>query len=399
MLAAHDRPIVSSISPLAPHQSTPSATTTAVTAARPPRQHADDPVPRPDLVPTRAPAGPPAKVDSPVPPAAPLAPTITSLFSPSLQPYVQTTLSRLANPLGDLTITLSAHTGLTPNAALATLLCALALPLAMWSYMKKPALSPFASMNKGTPDVTDEDYSYITSQDLENHKAAPEDDVLVLRHRDRTEQARFPAYSIGDGKLKVHDIRDRVALMLDMDPAAIRLFYKGRQLKEPGALARDYGVKNMSEILAMARDRAAADGPNSEEDIVVEDESRSGSSVGEKTKKKKGKGRKPKKKAGGAAQSDPAFPEREGKLDKLDEIAANYGEIEGRCMEFTRDPPQDPGKREDEHRALSETILHHVILKLDGVEPDGDEVVRARRKGLVKEMQGVLEGLDVAKAS
>ena len=339
-------------------------------------------------------------MDSPVPPAAPLAPTITSLFSPSLQPYVQTTLTRLANPLGELTTTLSTHTGLTPPAALATLVCALALPLAMWSYMKKPALSPFASMNKGTPDVTDEDYSYITSKDLDNHKAAPEDDVLVLRHRDRTEEARFPAYSIGDGKLKVHDIRDRVALMLDMDPAGIRLFYKGRQLKEPGALARDYGVKNMSEILAMARERTAADGPNSEEEIVVEDESRSGSSVGEKTKKKKGKGRKPKKKAaGGVGQSDPAFPERESKLDKLDEIAAHYATIEGRCMEFTRNPPQDPGKRDDEHRALSETILHHVILKLDGVEPDGDEVVRARRKGLVKEMQGVLDGLDVAKAS
>ena len=60
-------------------------------------------------------------------------------------------------------------------------------------------------------------------------------------------------------------------------------------------------------------------------------------------------------------------------------------------------PVGDAQKREDEHRALSETILHHVILKLDGVEPDGDEVVRARRKGLVKEMQGVLGALDAAK--
>ena len=271
--------------------------------------------------------------------------------------------------------------------------------------MKKPALSPFASMNKGTPDVTDEDYSYITSQDLENNSATPEDDVLLLRHKDRTEEARFPAYSIGDGKLKVYDIRDRVALMLDIDPAGIKLFYKGRQLKEPGALARDYGVKNMSEILAMVRPRAAAaaaDGPNSEEDIIVEDGSSRGSSAGDnKPKKKKGKGRKPKKKApaGGSGPSDPAFPEREEKLDKLDEIAAHYGTIEARCLEFTREPPGDALKREDEHRALSETILHHVILKLDGVEPDGDEVVRARRKGLVKEMQGVLEGLDAAKAA
>lgn len=337
-------------------------------------------------------------MDSPVPPTAPLAPTLTSLFSPSLQPYVQTTLSRLANPLGELTTTLATHTGLTPPAALATLLCALALPLAMWSYMKKPALSPFASMNKGTPDVTDEDYSYITSQDLENHKGPPEDDVLLLRHKDRTEEARFPAYSIGDGKLKVYDIRDRVALMLDIDPVGIRLFYKGRQLKEPGALARDYGVKNMSEILAMVR--RPADGLNSDEEIVVEDGSSRGSSMGDKPKKKKGKGRKPKKKApaaDGAGPSDPAFPEREDKLDKLDEIAAHYGTIEGRCMEFTREPPNDAQKREDEHRALSETILHHVILKLDGVEPDGDEVVRARRKGLVKEMQGVLGALDAAK--
>lgn len=408
MLAAFDRPILVSLSasPLAPHlpaDTVLSRGTTLRHRREAPFNDTDDtPSLVPDLVPTRAPTGPPAKVDSPVPPAAPpLAPTLTALFPPPLQPYVETTLTRLANPLGELAAALATHTGLSPPAALATLLCALALPLAMWSYMsKKPALSPFASMNKGTPDVTDEDYSYITSQDLENHNGPPEDDVLLLRHRDRTEEARFPAYSIGDGKLKVHDIRDRVALMLDIPPAGIRLFYKGRQLKEPGALARDYGVKNMSEILAMVRERPGDEG--SGEDIVVAEEgsSRGSSSVGDKPKKRKGKGRKPKKKAPrDDGPSDPAFPEREGKLDQLDEIAAHYGTIEGRCLQFTRDPPEDPGKREDEHRALSETILHHVILKLDGVEPDGDEVVRTRRKGLVKQMQGVLEGLDAAKAS
>lgn len=275
-------------------------------------------------------------------------------------------------------------------------------------------------MNQGrTPDVTEEDYSYITSQDLAEPSGGsggpPEDDVLLVKYRGQTEEARFPAYSIGDGKLMVHDIRDRVGVMLDLPDSQarrIRLFYKGRQLKEPGALARDYGVKNMSEILAMVRqdpeDYRAEDDDGA---AAAEDgSSQGGSSVGTDKSSKRRKARKPKKKApqptsprpesttsAGSPSSASNFPQRDAQLDKLDEVLAYYQtELEPLCLRFTSDPPRDKGKREDEHRRLSETVMLHVILKLDGVEPNGDEVVRSARKRLVKKMQGVLAGLDAA---
>ena len=370
--------------------------------------------------------------------------SIASLLPPSLKPHLQTTLLHLDATLSAL----SSRTGLPRTTTLLlTLLSALALPLAMWSYRaKRPTLSPWASMNQGrTPDVTDDDYSYITSQDLDsrsvprtaaNRDPGPaQDDVLVLKYRNQIEEARFPAYSIGDGKLRVHDIRDRVGIMLDLPESQtrrIRLFYKGRQLKEPGALARDYGIKNNSEILAMLREDHPAEDPHhhhqqrhrrpvahgSEEDVAAAEEASSygGSSAGadaQGTKRRKSRRSKKKTSHGGGAPTSPrpgsttsaastspstVSPQREELLDRLDEIEAYYEtELKGLCHAFMRDPPRDKGKREDEHRRLSETVLQHIILKLDGVEPDGDEVVRARRKALVKKMQGVLSSLDAAK--
>ncbi|PKS11091.1 hypothetical protein jhhlp_002852 [Lomentospora prolificans] len=295
----------------------------------------------------------------------------------------------------------------------------------MWSYRPRPTLSPYASMNQGrTPNVTDEDYSYITSQELEEPLEEPspvEDDVLNIKYRDRIYQTCFPAYAIGDGKLKVYDIRDRVGLLLDLDDyqtRRVRLFYKGRQLKEPGALARDYGVKNMSEILAMIRDDNSRDtyngGYGSDDDIIVAEDGSSygGSSIGaDKGSSKRRKGRKPKKKskASGSKDGDSVgsadspsvdLAYRETALNKLDDIAAYFDrELAPLCIKFTRSPPMDPTKRDDEHRRLSETILQHVILKLDGVEPNGDDAVRSRRKELVRESQQVLHQLDAAKAA
>jgi hypothetical protein len=275
-------------------------------------------------------------------------------------------------------------------------------------------------MNQGrTPDVTEQDYSYITTQELE------EDDVLDIKYRGVTYEAQFPAYSIGDGKLKVHDIRDRVGILLDLDDyetRRVQLFYKGRQLKEPGALARDYGVKNKSEILAKIRDDNPRDGyeggyGSEEEDIVVAEEgggsSYGGSSVGVgKSSSNRRKGRKPKKKAKPATPSSPKDDEdpnrtpspslsyRETQLGKLDEVAAYFDEeLAPLCIKFTRSPPKDRAKCEDEHRRLTETILGRVILRLDAVEPNGDEMIRARRKELIRESQQVLTELDKAKAS
>ena len=57
-------------------------------------------------------------------------------------------------------------------------------------------------------------------------------------------------------------------------------------------------------------------------------------------------------------------------------------------------PPKDEKSRDFEYKKLSESILTQVLMKLDGVETEGNEVLRATRKELVRETQGWLNDMD-----
>ncbi|KAK4153061.1 BAG domain-containing protein [Chaetomidium leptoderma] len=330
-----------------------------------------------------------------------------------------------------------------------------------------PSISPFSSQD-GVPHVTDEDYSYITSADLEDRgvdiprpytsqspiadsysssapafgRPRPEDDVLLIKYQSVTYPEHFPAYSIGDGKLFVSDVRERVKMILDLSDRQakrIKLYYKGRRLKKSEGPVREYGVKNNSELLMVLAEssRGSNSSVSSEEVMVVRDgreryeapgdsprdsprvgrsgrwgdrsprdsNSQVGLDVPVDDNRRRGTSRVRTQSPGSAASAASAPPvTRVGKpggpIEKLNGISADFrSNWLSLCLDFAARPPTDPKKRAEEHRRLSETVMQKILLKLDAVETSEEQGARAMRKELVVEVQQVLNRMDAVVSS
>ncbi|XP_044722238.1 ATPase family associated with various cellular activities (AAA) domain-containing protein [Hirsutella rhossiliensis] len=344
----------------------------------------------------------------------------------NLTSYLNGTLANLSSVLHESTEYISGTLGVPPGFVYSSLAALVAVPITMSRYgwsLRRDQSSPYSSLSGGVPAVTDDDFSYITSQDLDdapigssNHRhhhprsqsaapPAPEDDVLLVKNKGVTYPSRFPAYSIGDGKLRVRDVRERAGLMMELSDRAMRrlkLLYKGRELKEAAAPVRDYGVKNKSELMAVLPD-VGDESSQSEEEVVIVD-----------AKSRHRKKRKPKKRSdwndGDSAtspregnshsRSPPPPASGSGPLKQIDDLAIEFKtKWLPLCVQYTAAPPTDPKIREEEHRKLSEMLMQSILLKLDGVETEGIPEVRARRKELVRSVQDVLKGLDGAAKS
>ncbi|KAJ4361904.1 hypothetical protein N0V83_010845 [Neocucurbitaria cava] len=330
-----------------------------------------------------------------------------------------------------------------------------------WGGRFSPFGRPGNSPNSGV--VNDSDFSYITSEDLRRNGAAQapeivdwddknperETDVLIFKEKRTHYPTHFPAHSIRDGDLKIGTVRQAAAKKLGIDnPARIRMFYKGRNLKYDERTAREEGLRgdgSGSEILvtigeapvgglapgsADAAPRQWSDGEDEEDDD--EDEVDSGANTTGKKKTRKRGGRKSKKKGSSSANASgtstpgyvgagagaeylpipshinaaprptsapPQNPPRAATpvtaMGKLDAIASKFHtEFVPLAIQYMTNPPAEKAKREFEYKKLSETILTQIIFKLDSVETEGDPDARLKRKALVKEVQGMLNKLD-----
>ena len=329
-----------------------------------------------------------------------------------------------------------------------------------WGGRFSPFGRPGTSPNAGV--VSDSDFSYITNDDLRRNGAAQgpeivdwddknperETDVLIFKEKRTHYPTHFPAHSIRDGDLKIGTVRQAAAKKLGIDnPARIRMFYKGRNLKHDERTAREEGLRgdgSGSEILVSigeaaagglapgsgdAAQRAWSDGEDEEEDDE-EDVDSGANTTGKKKSRKRG-GRKSKKKGSSANASGTSTPGYVGAgagaeylpipshinpaprptsappqtsaqaatpvtaMDKLDAIASKFHtEFVPLAIQYMNNPPQEKAKREFEYKKLSETILTQIIFKLDGVETEGDQEARLKRKAIVKEVQSLLTKLD-----
>ncbi|KAH1575345.1 hypothetical protein KXW50_000578 [Aspergillus fumigatus] len=329
-----------------------------------------------------------------------------------------------------------------PTAALTVFACAIALVAMSWRFSDLWRRSPYPAAKTTPTHISDGDYTYLTPEDIvdrpSGYAGAEEDepDTLLLKHRKNTYALHFPAYAINDGALSVGELRRRAAeVTRTPNPARIKLLYKGKLLDDDSVPCRAEGLKQQSEVLCVVSEVQPGESTPSEgseaeagaekaDEAPRLDEVQSGGERRKRNrnrnKKKKGKGRIKTADAaaddadGLAPPAEPPRPSSAGGSSSLPAPSPNLKvlrtpleqanalitylrtELLPLCEAYVAHPPTDPKARDFEHKKLSETILAQVILKADGIEPDGDEIARNARKALVKEAQAALNRLDQA---
>ncbi|GIC93920.1 BAG family molecular chaperone regulator [Aspergillus udagawae] len=327
-----------------------------------------------------------------------------------------------------------------PTVALTVFACAIALVAMSWRFSDLWRRSPYPAAKTTPPHISDSDYTYLTPEDIvdrpSGYAGAEEDepDTLLLKHRKNTYALHFPAYAINDGALRVGELRRRAAeVTRTPNPARIKLLYKGKLLDDDTVPCRAEGLKQQSEVLCVVSEvqpgeSTPSEGSEAEAEKADEaprpDEVQSGGERRKRNrnrnKKKKGKGRNktadaaageadglappaelPRPSSAGGSSALPApSPNLKVLRTPLEQANALITYLRTvllpLCEAYVAHPPTDPKARDFEHKKLSETILAQVILKADGIEPDGDEAARNARKALVKEAQAALTSLDQA---
>jgi len=320
-----------------------------------------------------------------------------------------------------------------------------------WGGKFSPFGRPGTSPNAG--QVSDADFSYITSEDLKKREIVDwedknpnrETDVLVFKNEKTNFPTHFPAQSIRDGELRIGTLRQAAAKKIGVDdPRRIRMFFKGKNLKHDEKSAREEGLRGDgtgSEILCAVGEAAVAnmapgaedgnrawsEGEDEEDDTESGVDSATNAAAKKRTRKRGGKKNKKKGPAPTSGHSTPGYSQAnpagaeflpipshvpgprptsappptaraavpQTPMGKLEAIASKFHtEFVPLCVGLMANPPQEKAKRDFEYKKLSETILTQILMKLDGVETDGDQDARMKRKEIVKEVNAMLNKLD-----
>jgi hypothetical protein len=188
-----------------------------------------------------------------------------------------------------------------------------------------------------------------------NNAADPHraEDILTIRHGSNEYLFKYPVNTIASHALNVGHVRDKCAEITGIPAKSLSLVCAGRQLKEreDNVTLQALGIEHGAKITAV-----------------------------------------------GSTPPRPS-PSPQPKLGPVETIEAVRDHVVTTLLPLVNDfiagnAGESRDKREDMHRRLGETIMSQ-LLKLDGVESE-DPQVRARRKEVVREIQGMLDALDKA---
>lgn len=375
---------------------------------------------------------------------------IQTHVTPLLKPFA-------ANPppsLADQTLLLLAnYSTLSYTTVVATLLALFYLIYSMSSYGRSALdtwggrRSPYTSA-AADRSVTEYDFEYLGPEHLDRSRAHLYDyrpsvarshgyddgdgpDIISLRHMNTQYELKFKPFAISDGILRISDIRVFAAETLGApDPARLRLLYKGKQLKDDQRTAKEYGLKQQSEIMVVVSEtppsRPNSDSETEESGSAVSQSSRRGGKTRSRKPKletskdnlapppvddyplerrtSKRRSRAPSIRARSPAPqftpptSPPLPPPKpDSARGKVEQLASTFHtQWVPKCVQFLLHPPSDPRARDLEHKKLSESILAQVLLKADDIDLEGDVHARTDRKQLVVEINDMFKKLDAA---
>ncbi|KAF7510591.1 hypothetical protein GJ744_006203 [Endocarpon pusillum] len=378
---------------------------------------------------------------------------VQSLINNHVTPLLKLSAAQPPPSLADrIALLLTDHSTLSYTTLVATLLGLIYFLYSMSSYGRSALdtwggrRSPYTSA-AGDRSITDYDFEYLGPEYLDRSRSYPYDnrpsvarshgyddgegpDIILLRHMNTQYELNFKPFAISDGILLVGDIRKFAAEALRAsDPSRLRLLYKGKQLKDDKRPAKEYGLKQQSELMVVVSEtppsRPNSDSETEESGSAVSHSSRRGKNRSRKVKPKTSRDNlappvtdnRPPSRTGSRRGSRPPSPplrsppshstppqspplqspKSEVARGKVDQLASTFHtQWVPKCVQFLFRPPSDPKSRDQEHKKLTESILAQIVLKADDIDTEGDVQARMDRKKLVDEINDMFKKLDAA---